>query len=153
MDIDSLRQLHDLKFEEEEEEETSASTSKKRKQKRKEDKGKGKEKDKDKDKDDRKRKRKSSTIYGEEEDRGKNDTNEEMRKLLETRVTTFLMLSLSFESNYPKEFYERIAEMGTFEEVTQRFTKPEMQSFNRLMKDQKKNTQKRIQECTKPSLM
>ena len=72
------------------------------------------------------------------------------KELINKRLTTCMMLALSFENDedYPTDFYEKLSDSKKFDEIIQPFKKDEVKLINQLIKDRKKITEKRrIKHC------
>ena len=82
-------------------------------------------------------------------DSDEEDEEKELKDMINRRLTTCMMLALSFESeeNYPRDFYEKLGESEKFKEITQPFCKEEVEKLNELIKEKKKDARKRMEEC------
>ena len=86
---------------------------------------------------------------GNDEDKQQN-TDAKSKELIYKRIATFLLLAYSFESDsdYPREFYQKLAHSNTYRNINKPFDEHEMKLFNQLLKYCKESAEKRIRECS-----
>lgn len=89
----------------------------------------------------------------EEEEEEEEDPDAEVKELINKRLTTCMLLALSFENdeNYPRDFYEKLAESTKFQEVVAPISKEEVKIMNNLLKEKKKAAKERVKACEKNS--
>lgn len=85
----------------------------------------------------------------EEEEEEEEDPDKEIKDMINKRLTTCMLLALSFErdDDYPKDFYEKLAESKKYKEVVKPFKASEIKVLNKLLKERKKQAKKRLDEC------
>ena len=88
-----------------------------------------------------------------EEDEEEDDPDKEAKELVNKRLTTCMMLALSFESRetYPRDFYEKLSESKKIEEITAPFTREEMRLFNQLIKEKRAVAIERVNDVSWPN--
>ena len=85
----------------------------------------------------------------EEEEEEEEDPDKEVKELINKRLTSCMLLALSFESedSYPEDFYEKLKESAKLDEVTTPITKEEMKILNTLLKEKKPEAKKRVKKA------
>ena len=85
----------------------------------------------------------------EEEEVEEEDPDKEVKELINKRLTSCMLLALSFESedSYPEDFYEKLKESAKLDEVTTPITKEEMKILNGLLKEKKPEAKKRVKKA------
>ena len=79
------------------------------------------------------------------------DPDKEVKELINKRLTSCMLLALSFESedSYPEDFYEKLKESAKLDEVTTPITKEELKILNNLLKEKKPEAKKRVKRAGK----
>ena len=85
----------------------------------------------------------------EEEEEEEEDPDKEVKELINKRLTSCMLLALSFESedSYPEDFYEKLKESAKLDEVTTPITKEEMKILNTMLKEKKPEAKKRVKKA------
>jgi len=87
----------------------------------------------------------------EEEEEEEEDPDKEVKDLINKRLTSCMLLALSFESedSYPEDFYEKLKESAKLDEVTEPITNEERKILNNLLKEKKPEAKKRVKRAGK----
>ena len=63
------------------------------------------------------------------------DFDEDDKILVDTRLKSMMLLALSFEKNFPKDFYDKLAANNKLKGILKPITNAELEKLNRLMEE------------------